>query len=341
MAAFGGDTAYNKGNFRNAGAPSGGEPLVPTPVSSTVLQSVVTQSALLGLVRHVNMGTTTQRMPVLSTLPYVKPVGNTGSTTPGENDYALKQSAFSRWTNVSLVVEELAAYLPIPDAYIDDAQVPIWDEVKPRLTEAIAAAIDGMCLFGKTPAGDNKFANWGPDLYSYATGAGNTIATTADPGVDFAKAGLTLVKQGYNLKGAVAAPGYGWNLAGLRGSTGEAIYVPNRDPLTQGPGGYLYGVPLREADNGSFDPTKASLIVGDFSNAIFGLRQDITFKMFDQGVITDNAGSVVLNTMQNDSQILRVVVRCAWAVANPVTALGQKRGSQNPFAVIAPVASLS
>src|SRR5690606_33971344 len=43
-----------------------------------------------------------------------------------------------------------------------------------------------------------------------------------------------------------------------------------------------------------------SMIVGDWGEAIIGVRQDITFKMFDQGVIQDGAGNIVHNLLQND-----------------------------------------
>ena len=61
------------------------------------------------------------------------------------------------------------------------------------------------------------------------------------------------------------------------------------------------------------------MIAGDWSKAVVGLRQDLTYQVFDTGVISDDSGVVVLNLMQQDAVALRCVMRCAWAVADPVT----------------------
>ena len=60
---------YGSGLFRNAGAPSGGEPLVPTPVSAQIIQELPESSVVLNRARRVQMSALTQRQPVLSVLP--------------------------------------------------------------------------------------------------------------------------------------------------------------------------------------------------------------------------------------------------------------------------------
>jgi len=53
--------------------------------------------------------------------------------------------------------------------------------------------------------------------------------------------------------------------------------------------------------------------------AIVGTRQDVTYRVFTEGVISDDSGNVALNLMQQGSVALRAVMRCSWAVADPVT----------------------
>jgi hypothetical protein len=63
------------------------------------------------------------------------------------------------------------------------------------------------------------------------------------------------------------------------------------------------------------------MLAGDFSKAIIGIRQDISFKMFTEGVISDDTGAVVLNLMQQDAVAMRMVMRLAYATVNPVTVM--------------------
>ncbi|WP_181799328.1 phage major capsid protein [Kitasatospora acidiphila] len=329
---------YGSGVYRNAGSPAGGEALVPTPVSAEIIQELPTASAILQRARPVRMSALTQRQPVLSVLPQAYFLNSGG--TPGGADFALKSTTQQQWKNVNLVAEELAVIVPIPMAYLDDAQVDIWAEVRPRIVEAFGIAIDAACLFGV-----NRPTTWSTDIYTAATAAGNTVtpqtmtgANEADLGVAVTQMGASLVKQGFSINGFVTAPGFGWTLAGYRSPQGLPIYQPNPDNT---PGGRLYGFDTAEALNGAFDPTKASLIAGNWGNAIVGLRQDITFTMHTDGVIQDASGAIVLNLMQEDSVALRCVMRLGFATANPVTALGQKKGTYYPFSVMTSVPQLT
>lgn len=330
--------SYGSGLSRNAGSPAGGEPLVPTPVSAQIIQELPSASAILSRARMTTMSALTQRQPVLSVLPQAYFLNSGG--TPGGGDYALKQTTQQQWKNVQLVAEELAVIVPIPQAYLDDAQVNIWDEVRPRVVEALGIAIDAACIFGV-----NRPTTWSTDIYTSATAAGNTItpatmsgANGPDIGQAVTSMGAQLVKQGYAINGFVTAPGFGWTLAGYRSPTGVPVYQPNVDGT---PGGNLYGFGTSEAKNGAFDATKASLIAGAWDNAIIGMRQDITVTFHTDGVIQDASGNIVLNLMQQDSVAMRVVMRLGFATANPVTALGQKRGTYFPFSIMAPVAELT
>jgi hypothetical protein len=85
-------------------------------------------------------------------------------------------------------------------------------------------------------------------------------------------------------------------------------------------------------NEGTFvDPTLA--VVGDYSMAVIGIRQEVTYKVLDQAVITDAAGAIVYNLPQQDMIALRVVARFAYAVANPVSRNAAGTGGY-PFAVL-------
>lgn len=312
-------TTYNTGINRGS-PPYSTDPLVPEPLAEDIIQMLPQQSSVMSMARNVPMSTRTQRLPVLDVLPQAYWVSG---------DSGLKQTTSMVWKNVTLIVEELAALVPIPDAYLADTNIPLWDEVSPRLVEALGRAVDGACLFGT-----NKPTTWPSAIIPAAIAAGNIITDTS-PDIPAAVASLAerVALDGYtNINGWMIRPGFKWRLLRVRSSgSGEPIYMPD---LQNGKGGSLYGYPLQEVSNGSWDPTVADLLLGDWSMAIIGTRQDITFKMFDQGVIVDDTGKVIYNAAQQDGQIMRVVMRLAFATANPITNLNSNDATRYPFGVL-------
>ena len=195
------------------------DPLVPTPVSAQIIQELPTQSAILQRSRRVQLATKTQRQPVLDVLPVAYFVGG--------GDTGMKQISDQDWKNVNLITEELACIVPIPEAYLDDAQVPIWDEVRPRLTEALGKLVDAACLFGV-----NRPSTWSTDIYTAAVSAGNAVPesdgdATHDFGVAVSILGDQLAQDGYAVSGFASRPGLTWKLVGIRSIQGTPVYEPD------------------------------------------------------------------------------------------------------------------
>jgi HK97 family phage major capsid protein len=255
---------------------------------------------------RTTLSSKTQRMPVLDVLPMAYWVGG---------DTGMKQTTQMAWKNVIMVVEELACIVPIPVAYLDDADVPLWSQVQPRITEAVGALIDGAVLWGI-----NKPVTWGEAVFTGAEKSLQTVieGTGVDLGQDVTELGMMMAQSGYSVSGFAGMPGMGWKLAGIRSAQGIPIYQSNMQGT---PGGNLYGYNITEVENGSWQmPTTGALILaGDFKKAIIGIRNDISFKMFTEGVISDDTGKVILNLMQQDAVAMRMVMRLAYATVNPVT----------------------
>lgn len=301
------------------------DPLVPTPVSAQIIQELPKASALLSLLPDVNkvpMSSKTSRMPVLSALPEAYFVtGDTG----------LKQTSSQKWENLMLVAEELAVIVPIPEAYLADSQVPIWDQVRPRIVTAFGRKLDLAAIFGV-----NKPSTWGTSLVDGIEASGNVVTEGdhVDIAADIAAVAQKVAEDGFAVSGFAAAPGFSWRLIGMRSAQGVPIYVPNL--ALDEPSG-LYGRRFPEIANGGWDPREASVIAGDWTEAIVGIRQDITFKLFTEGVISDDAGNVVVNLMQQDTVAIRAVMRLAWAVSNPITEVNNNKLTRFPFGQLQPV----
>lgn len=294
------------------------DPLIPDTIVNSVIEDMPKASVLLNRARRVQLTNKTGRQPVLSALPAAYWVnGDTG----------MKQTTKAEWDNVTITAEELAAIVVIPDAYFDDASLPLWDQIRPLLVEAIGLKVDQAGLFGV-----DKPASWPTAVVPAAVATGNTVTAgdNDDFGVDVAELGELMAGQGYAINGFAARPGLQWRLVGLRNEQGTPIYTPS---LSAGAPGGLYGYPLNEVNNGAWD-SDYDLLAADWSKFVVGIRQDITFRIFSEGVISDDSGNVVVNLMQQDAKAMRVVFRVGFQVANPINRLEADEESRYPAGVI-------
>ncbi|MGB3330699.1 MAG: phage major capsid protein [Thermomicrobiales bacterium] len=298
--------------------------LIPETVASEIIQSLPKQSAALQLMRKVSMGSKTHRMPVLSALPNAYWVtGDTG----------MKQTDEMAWTNKMLIAEELAVILPVPDAVIDDASFDLWGEITSKLVEAFGIKIDQAVLFGT-----QKPTSWSDAaIVPGAVAAGNALAMGSIAGKDIVshvnEAMAKVEDDGFDVNGFAARRRIRSTLRDLRATDGQPIFS---DSLHAEGAATIYGEPVRYVDNGAWDDSAAELVAGDWDKAIIGIRQDISYKIFTEGVISDDTGKVILNLMQQDSKAIRAVMRLGFCVANPMNRLNTNAATRYPFSVLTP-----
>lgn len=295
--------------------------LIPEDVAATISLGVTRESAALQLFRHVPMSTAQQRMPVISALPTAYFVsGDTG----------VKQTTEANWANKYLDVEEIAAIVPIPEAVLDDASFDVWGAIRPMLEEAIGRVLDAAVFFGT-----NKPASWPTAIVTAAIAAGNTVtrgtATQANGGLgaDLSALFATVEADGYDPNGLIAARTVKARLRDIRNTLGDT-----QDSAVTSTS--VYGITPTYPMRGLWPTgaTAAEAIVGDFSEGILGVRQDITYKLLDQAVITDGAGLVIYNLAQQDMVAMRVVARYAWQVANVINQDQLVEANRYPFGVL-------
>ena len=83
----------------------------------------------------------------------------------------------------------------------------------------------------------------------------------------------------------------------------------------------------------------AELVGGDWTKLVYSIRQDISWKLLDQAVITDptNSNAIVLNLAQQDAVALRVTFRAGWALPQPASRVAGD--TRFPFASLVGVTS--
>lgn len=326
-------------NSLSTRAAASGAALIPEEVQHEIVQGIEVKSAALQLFRHQPMKRGQQRIPVLSALPSAYFLTGVDLTA---RDTGLKQTTTQAWTNVFLNAEEIAVIVPVPKNLIADIDYDFWTEVKPKVTEAFGVALDDAIFFGT-----NAPSTWPASIVSAANSAGNLVVagTSAIDFLDDVNNGMIAVEaDGYDVNGFWARKQVRGKFRGLRSTTKELLFLPDTgSPQETINTGTLYGekVVFSNAGFSSFTTNAAnySMIMGDWTQGIVGVREDITMEMFDTGVLQDNLGNIIFNLLQQDMVALRAVARFAFAVPNPINRMQQTAANRYPFAAIQQKAS--
>jgi HK97 family phage major capsid protein len=174
------------------------------------------------------MSSKQRRMPVLAALPVAYWVsGDTG----------LKQTTEMAWAGQVPRSRRAGRDRADPEAVLDDADHDLWDDVRPRLAEAIGKALDAAIFFGT-----NKPASWPAAIVPAAVAAGNiavrgtNAATEGGVAADISDLFTVVEDDGFVVDGLVASGKY-------RGLTRNARDA-NGVLLSEVAQGTIYGVPI-------------------------------------------------------------------------------------------------
>lgn len=252
------------------------------------------------------------QMPVLDTLPVAY---------WQTSDTALKRTSSMAWKNKYINAEELAVIVPISENVVNDSSVDLWEEIKPRLAEAMGKKIDQAILIGT-----DKPQGFRLGLVDSAINAGATVTSTGDLYKDLNNAMEFVEMSDYDPTAVIGSLAMKSAFRMLVDSTGQPIRGTEIDSLQK-----------FFVRNGAWDKTKAQMIVGDFSQAVYAIRQDITFDVFREGSIYDPVTKELLYAlMQQDMLAIRAVIRIGWQVPNPITSGQPDNSIRFPFAAILP-----
>lgn len=295
------------------------EALIETQVANEIFEGVVKESKALSMFRRLpNMTSDKTKLRVLDSLPIAYFVDET--TNNGR-----KNITKMAWDKKYINAEELAVIVPIKENVLNDASIDIWAEVKPRIVEAFGKKIDNAIFNGT-----DKPANWRAGLIPSIVTAGAEVTEGDNLYSDINDVMTKVEESGYNVTGLLGGVGLKGKFRMLTDTTGQPIKGTEIDSL-----------PKAFLDNGAWDKTKSILIAGDFSQAVYAIRQDVTYKVLTEAVIQDPSnGDILYNLAQDDMVALRVVMRLGWEIPNPVNALNET-ATRFPFANLKPKAVAS
>ena len=270
--------------------------LIPTSVASELIAAAEQQSVCMRLGNVTTMPTGVESVPTITVEPDAE-----WNALGGR-----KKATTIEWSALRLEAEELACVLAIPQAWVDDAGFPVWEQVRNRVAAAFAKRIDETLLFNVAPV---------PGSFPTPGVVGLPPADVSVPGDALAAidGGLALVEaQGLVPSGIAAGPVIG---SALRKAYREIMAAPSAEPTQT-----LYGLEVGVA--AYWDSAAGDAIVGDWTKLVIGVREDIRFETSDSAILQDAAGEILANAFQDDLVAMRCYMRVGAAIGKPVGADG-------------------
>ncbi len=293
--------------------------LIEEQVVREIFEDAQKESKALSLFRRLpNMSSDKTKLRVSDALPLAYFVDE--NTNNGR-----KNLTTSAWKNVFITAEELAVIVPIKENLLNDVDVDLWAEIRPQLVSAIAKKIDEAVF-----RGEGAPQSWGNGIIPEIIAKGKTVTETGKLYSDINDTMTQVEESGFNVTALLGGVGLKGKFRMMTDTTGQPLASTEIGNLRRE---YL--------DNGAWDKTEATLIAGDFNNAVYSIRQDVTYKVLDQAVIQDpSTGEILYNLAQEDMVALRVTFRMGYAIPNPVTALDGTE-TRYPFAALVPNGTVS
>lgn len=260
--------------------------LVETQVADEIFQGVVTSSKALSMFKRLpNMTSDKTKLRILDSLPIAYFVDET-------NNNGRKNITKMAWDKKFINAAEIAVIVPIKENDLADADIDIWAQVKPRLVEAFGKKIDDAIFNGV-----GKPTDWRAGLIPSIISAGANVTETENGLYSDINDTMTKVEEsGYNVTGLLGGVGLKGKFRMMTDKNGQPLNTTEIGSLTR-----------TFVDNGTWDKDTATLIAGDFNEAVYAIRNDITYKVLDQAVIQDPTdGSIMYNLAQEDMVALRV-----------------------------------
>lgn len=285
-------------------------------LQSEIIQSVVEGSSILPYMRRLpNMTSDQAYVTVADALPMTYWVDE-------ETNNGRKETTNMAWKNVKLYAQELAVVVPIKINTVRDANYDIIGNIKPLIVQSAYKRVDDAIVLGK-----NKPALWREGLVQSAINSGNVVTPSTNNTYTQISDAMTKVEEdGYDVTAILGG-------VALKGEFRKGLVDTTGQPLANSE---VTELPRIYAKNGAWDNTLAKFIVGDFTQAVYSIREDVTFDVFTEGCITDGDGKVIYNLLQDDMMAIRFTFRMGWALPNPVKILNEDASTRFPFAVVEP-----
>lgn len=270
------DTIFLKDNLTGA---------VPTEIAQEVIKNVINQASILKVCKHETM------ISDKKTLPKLTDSGSASWVGEGEGI----ETTLPKFEYLQLKACKLAVIVPVTREKIDDTLINVMDEVKQAMADAFATAIDEAMIFGKNSPFETNLIS-----------AINTqkIVATSNLDKDISNAMGLVEDNKYNCTNILMGTAQKRVLRELANNNSYkgAISLSS-----------AYDTPIdfvRDWDN-----SMSLAITGDFSKAVVGTRDGMTYEILKEATI--ESGEETINLAQRDMIAIKATIRLGFLVTEP------------------------
>ena len=273
------DTQFIKDNLKGS---------VPTEIANTVIKNIVDKSIAFKICRHTPMTSDKKVLPILS---------DTGKAFWVEEGSEIGTSVHG-WEYPLLEAKKLAVIIPFTKEKLSDSVLNVMDEIKQGISDAFIKSIDSAIFFGKSTPFDTNICD----------SAANVVAREDSKSIDItlSEAMAKIEEKDLSPSGIIAPIKAKNEFRILRDSIGNSINV-NGGANTNN----IYEIPIHYPVSNVFDTSKAEFLLGDFSKAIIGTRDDMVYEVLDQATV----GGV--NLAERDLIAIKCTMRFGFKVIDP------------------------
>lgn len=243
---------------------------LPTEVSNKILQKVQEDSAVMSLAQYIDLPGLGATIPVITGDPEAAWVAETGEKPVSRPGLSTK----------TMQAYTLAVIVPFSNQFKNNMPA-LYNAIVERLPKALAQKFDATVFHGTAPGSNfDTFAactaqSFGSDPYAAL------VAADADVS---AHNGIT--------NGIVLAPQGKSKLLGATDSTGRPLFINN---VAEGAIPMILGNPTKQSKAAYKNDTADVLgVVGDWTQAIYGVSQNLSLSISDQATLSDGASTINL-----------------------------------------------
>jgi HK97 family phage major capsid protein len=270
---------------------------IPQEKSFEVVANIYGESAVLQLADVRQMTAAVEDIVTAGTVTWPGTMSNVA-------EGGAKPTFSGTLASLQLVAQKMATALIVTEELLAESAIDIVSFYQELITQRMAQLIDVHALTGGGPFGTEN-------LGAAATAAAGahiqvitgTMAAPTAQHLSFSKAIGAIESDDFQPNGILSQRSMKGDLRVLADSQQRPLYV---ESLTADTPDLLYGQPVYYLGRGAFPTAAASTlraIVGDFSQYIIGIRDELTFSLHNEGTIDG------VNLLETNQVALRAEMR--------------------------------